>query len=737
MIRNIPAGVTSADLVAFFNEPAAAAGPASARAQSGCVLGGERGVHPIAPDGASHGGSTSAATASSYEAFVEFGSSDAADGAMAFLDGRRLLNNHVEVFRATEEHMVAVLMEARTKERTAAARRAEEARAAAEVRRLETIAAARAARAAEKERHRLDAERLREAKAKAAEAETAGISPYAAADGKENLPEKGPDEEGAAGDKAKVAAAHDTKAAIINVSSDKAEVLTMAPGCGLRPFNFECVFDSDAKQEHVYETCGRAAVADVLNGHSACVLVYGQTGAGKTHTMFGDGTADPRLGASRYGIVPRVCEEIVTAIEARRALGINADLRVAYVEVFGAEVTDLLRDGGTIGAADDGADNHFHAHRWVLEGRADVPIGSVSNALELIAKGDSCKRKAATAMNERSSRAHALFILSLTQTEVDTGIERTTRLFLADLGGSEKLTKSQAADDFKSHVVTIGGEEVSRITWAQYYAHRGRLQESLNINVGLYALQRCIECLIQRDKMKAEGKAVHVPFADSKLTLLLKDALMGGARTTVLVCASLEPRNAVESISSLRFGEACGRIEMRTKGSGDGAAMIKRLVKEIDDEIAATQAIIVRDQRWEKQTKTVVSVVAGGFHSLESTMGATVTKDIANGEVDLGEVTAGVAVVGIDLAGLVKGGVNRYSVAELKHDLASRKLETTGDKHKLYDRLRETLQAAEEAQPTKETISHDVVANVLVGAEEAEAKLEALLQRRRELLGEA
>ena len=117
---------------------------------------------------------------------------------------------------------------------------------------------------------------------------------------------------------------------------------------------------------------------------------------------------------------------------------------------------------------------------------------------------------------------------------------------------------SQAADDFKSHVVTIGGEEVSRITWAEYYQHRSRLQESLNINVGLYALQRCIEALIQRDKLRAAGKPVHVPFADSKLTLLLKEPLSGGARTTVLVCASLEPRNAVESISSLRFGEACG-----------------------------------------------------------------------------------------------------------------------------------------------------------------------------------
>ena len=41
-----------------------------------------------------------------------------------------------------------------------------------------------------------------------------------------------------------------------------------------------------------------------------------------------------------------------------------------------------------------------------------------------------------------------------------------------------------------------------------------------------------------------------MPFADSKLTLLLKDVLNGGARTTVLICASLEPRNAVESIQA-------------------------------------------------------------------------------------------------------------------------------------------------------------------------------------------
>jgi hypothetical protein len=296
MVRAIPAGATPADLVAFFDGwdgAAAEAGTGSARAPSGLVRDGERGVHLLLPNGgaadagAADAGASSAPVLLTAQAFVEFGSSDAADSAVAFRDGRTLQGRALEVFRATEDHMAAVLAEARDKERAAAARRADEARASAELRRQETIAAARAARAAEKERHRQDADNLKLSKAMAAakeasETEAGGISPYGMGGGKENAPDGRASDDEVNGDKAK-AAAHDTKAAIVNVSRDKAEVLAMAPGCGLRPFQFERVFDADARQEHVYELCGRAAVADVLNGHSACVLVYGQTGAGKVH----------------------------------------------------------------------------------------------------------------------------------------------------------------------------------------------------------------------------------------------------------------------------------------------------------------------------------------------------------------------------------------------------------------------------------------------------------------------
>lgn len=52
----------------------------------------------------------------------------------------------------------------------------------------------------------------------------------------------------------------------------------------------------------VFETIGREVAACVIRGSSACVLAYGQSATGKTHTMMGT-EAQP-------GLVPRLCKEL-------------------------------------------------------------------------------------------------------------------------------------------------------------------------------------------------------------------------------------------------------------------------------------------------------------------------------------------------------------------------------------------------------------------------------------------
>jgi hypothetical protein len=45
-------------------------------------------------------------------------------------------------------------------------------------------------------------------------------------------------------------------------------------------------------------------VQSALDGYHVCLFSYGQTGAGKTHTMQGDSTAAGR------GIIPRAVEKV-------------------------------------------------------------------------------------------------------------------------------------------------------------------------------------------------------------------------------------------------------------------------------------------------------------------------------------------------------------------------------------------------------------------------------------------
>ena len=67
----------------------------------------------------------------------------------------------------------------------------------------------------------------------------------------------------------------------------------------------------------------------------------------------------------------------------------------------------------------------------------------MTDMARLLATGEAHKRRAATSMNARSTRAHTVVILNR---ELD-GVEN--KFFFADLGGSETLSKSNAAAGVK------------------------------------------------------------------------------------------------------------------------------------------------------------------------------------------------------------------------------------------------------------------------------------------------
>lgn len=82
--------------------------------------------------------------------------------------------------------------------------------------------------------------------------------------------------------------------------------------CVWQHFTFDYVYDLNSTQHFVYDNTARPAVLSVLEGYNATILAYGQTGAGKTHTMegFKYSGCDPQR-----GIVPRSMEEVFKYIE--------------------------------------------------------------------------------------------------------------------------------------------------------------------------------------------------------------------------------------------------------------------------------------------------------------------------------------------------------------------------------------------------------------------------------------
>ena len=133
-----------------------------------------------------------------------------------------------------------------------------------------------------------------------------------------------------------------------------------------------------------------------------------------------------------------------------------------------------------------------------------------------------------TVTNETSSRSHAIcnFIIKIQNQNYE---KEYAKLSLVDLAGSERATETQSND-------------------------KNRLAEGAEINKSLLALKECIRAL---DARKAKGNNEHhVPFRNSKLTLVLRDSFLGKddlCRIIMISCISPSNHSANHTINTLRY----------------------------------------------------------------------------------------------------------------------------------------------------------------------------------------
>ncbi|CAA6662503.1 unnamed protein product [Spirodela intermedia] len=284
---------------------------------------------------------------------------------------------------------------------------------------------------------------------------------------------------------------------------------------GYRDFSLDGVsISAEENLEGFYQRFVESRIRGVRLGSKCTIMMYGPTGAGKSHTMFGS--------VKEQGIVYRALRDILGEGEEEENSGVDDEgfgaglfVQVAVLEIYNEEIYDLLSGnahGGALGGLPKGARLEIIGKK--AKNATYISGNEAGKLSKEVAKVEKRRIVRSTLCNERSSRSHCLIILDVPSVG--------GRLMLVDMAGSENI--EQAGQ--------IGLE--------------AKLQTA-KINQGNVALKRVVESIANGDS--------HVPFRDSKLTMLLQDSFEDDkSKILMILCASPDPTEIHKTISTLEYG---------------------------------------------------------------------------------------------------------------------------------------------------------------------------------------
>ncbi|XP_034530336.1 kinesin family member 3Cb [Notolabrus celidotus] len=315
----------------------------------------------------------------------------------------------------------------------------------------------------------------------------------------------------------------------------------------MKVFTFDSVYGWESKQSDIYDDAVRPLVESVIQGFNGTIFAYGQTGTGKTHTMQGGVSNDPDL----RGVIPNSFHHIFTQIS--RTQNQKYLVRSSYLEIYQEEIRDLLcKDNNKKLGLKENSD--FGVYVKDLSSVVTKNATEIEHVMNL---GNQSRSVGFTNMNERSSRSHAIFVITVECSEVGPDGEdhiRVGKLNMVDLAGSERQSKTGAKGK--------------------------RLKEAAKINLSLSALGNVISALV-------DGKSTHIPYRDSKLTRLLQDSLGGNAKTVMIATVGPSHKHFDETLATLRYASRAKNIKNKPRINEDPK---DALLREFQEEIARLKA---------------------------------------------------------------------------------------------------------------------------------------------------
>ena len=334
---------------------------------------------------------------------------------------------------------------------------------------------------------------------------------------------------------------------------------------------FNHIFSTTSTQKDVFNFI-KPCLLSIQKGINCTILAYGQTGTGKTYTMFGadwsfneenyiydieddidnelknkyDKDNDVLLKnnividkSSEYnGIIPNLILELynIYGNKTNEENINNIMITCSYIQIYNEKIYDLLdlsseedevpnsnnkiKKGQTIKIKTD------KSNGLIIDGANEIRAPTYQDMFDILETGENNRKIRQTSKNNMSSRSHTIFMINV----IDTKSNYKSKIKLCDLAGSERYNNSEIYR--KEHI-----------------------NEMKNINKSLFTLGNVINALASNKK--------YVPYKDSKLTRILEDSLKGNSSIYLIATVSPNDKNVDETFHTLKFADRAHNIMIK------------------------------------------------------------------------------------------------------------------------------------------------------------------------------
>ncbi|GIQ81961.1 kinesin-like protein [Kipferlia bialata] len=360
-----------------------------------------------------------------------------------------------------------------------------------------------------------------------------------------------------------------------------------------------------AMNKDVYSASVSPLVQGIVdNGTTACCFCYGHTGAGKTHTIMGY--------RGEAGLYSLAAAALCDAIRQKDA---GLMLQIRFAEIYNGKVYDLLNHRAEC-TVRQGSDGKVHIRAGTVKDERGAVTVHPLHALDtdtqegldaIVSQGMQVRQVGSSSLHDESSRSHALLYIEIVNRDIisirdaiirqEGELTRVGKLYEdrngiemakvykkdehgkllvvpreesgVDWDGLDRLREARdheqcLLDDLRAQegALTkecrasggcIGGTLVLvDLAGAEYGATAGKQvspkqrREGQEINKTLLALKECVRGM--------SSGAKHIPFRNSKLTMVLRQHLQAEHSRTIMV-ANISPsaQHLQKTVNTLQY----------------------------------------------------------------------------------------------------------------------------------------------------------------------------------------